>query len=380
MNIQQKKYSETKGWETLKDIYFDKQICNLVLAFGSTSIFENGEIYKHIRDDYPRADIIMNSTAGEIYDMEINDDSVSLTAICFKNTKLRTATVQIEKMENSRKAGNFLASALNLENLKNVFVISDGLKVNGSELVLGLQEYLPKDTIITGGLAGDGSRFQKTVVGLNEIPIEGKVVAIGFYGDHLSVGHGSVGGWDSFGHERLITRSKENTLYELDGKPALDIYKMYLGDYANELPGSGLLFPLSIRTAASDEKIVRTILSVNEAEKSLTFAGNMPQGTYARLMKANFDKLIEGASNAAQNSIAEKTKKPQLAILVSCVGRKLVLNQRIEEEVELVRSIYGPDTVLTGFYSYGEISPSSNSMKCELHNQTMTITTFSENE
>ena len=378
MKIEQKKFSKANGWETLKASYFDADNCHFVMAFGSSTIFEDGAMYKTIRNNYPKADIIMNSTSGEIYDTQVNDDTISLSAVCFETTKIKTATVQIDEVENSREAGRSLASALDPVNLKNVLVISDGQKVNGSELVQGLQEHLSPGTIITGGLAGDGSRFKKTLVGLNESPIEGRIVAIGFYGDSLSVTYGSVGGWDSFGPERLITKSNANILYELDGKPALDIYKMYLGEYANELPGSGLLFPLSIRKASSEELVVRTILGINEEERSLTFAGNMPEGAYARLMKANLDRLIEGASNAAQNSIIGNIKKPNLAILISCVGRKLVLNQRIEEEVEVVRAMYGDDTAITGFYSYGEISPSFNFMKCELHNQTMTITTLSE--
>ncbi|MES1198050.1 MAG: FIST N-terminal domain-containing protein [Chitinophagaceae bacterium] len=378
MRIEQKKFSKTHGWETLKVTSFDASKCNLVLASGSNSILEDAALYKTIRGNYPNADIIMNSTSGEIYDVQVNDDTVSLTAVCFDSTIIKTASVQIDEVKNSREAGRFLASSLDTENLKNVLIISDGQKVNGSELIQGLQEYLPKETLITGGLAGDGSRFKRTLVGLNEQPIEGRVVAIGFYGNSLSVSYGSAGGWDSFGPERLITKSDANILYELDGKPALDTYKMYLGEYANELPGSGLLFPLSIRLPDSEELVVRTILGVNEEEKSLTFAGNMPEGAYARLMKANFDRLIEGASNAAQNSIHGNIQSPKLAILISCVGRKLVLNQRIEEEVEVVRAMYGDDTAITGFYSYGEISPSSKFTKCELHNQTMTITTFSE--
>ena len=378
MKVQQKKFSKENGWETREDSYFDASNCQFVIAFGSRAIFEDPAIYKFICNSYPKADIIMNSTAGEIYDTQVNDETISLTAVCFETTKIKTATVKIDEVANSREAGRFLASALDPENLKNVLVISDGQKVNGSELVQGLQECLAAEIIITGGLAGDGSLFKKTLVGLNESPVEGRIVAIGFYGDRLSVTHGSMGGWDSFGPERLITKSVANILYELDGKPALDIYKMYLGEYANELPGSGLLFPLSIRTGNAEEFVVRTILGVNEAEKSLTFAGNMPEGAYARLMKANFDRLIEGASHAACKSVNGNSKKPNLAILISCVGRKLVLNQRIEEEVEVIRTVYGDDTAITGFYSYGEISPSINLKKCELHNQTMTITTLSE--
>lgn len=379
MKIQQKKYSQQNGWKIVRDENADFAQSNLVLVFSSTGILSDTSVYPSIRKDFPEADILLASTAGEIIDTEINDDTISLTAILFEKTKIRTSTANISEVKNSHEAGIVLASAFEKEGLNNVLVIADGQKINGSELVLGLQEGLPSGTILTGGLAGDGSRFHHTLVGLNESPAEGRIVAIGFYGNNLSVSYGSVGGWDSFGPERLITKSAANVLYELDGKPALDIYKKYLGEYADDLPGSGLLFPLSIRANNSKgDSLVRTILSVNEEEKSLLFAGNMPEGAYARLMKANFDRLIEGASNAAQNSIWEDKRKPDLAILISCVGRKLVLDQRVEEEVEMVRAIYGEKTALAGFYSYGEISPSFNFLKCELHNQTMTITTLTE--
>lgn len=378
MRIQQKKYSAPHGWETLTSESFPNNSCNMVLVFGSTTLLEDPAIYEYVRKDYPQADIIMNSTAGEIYDVEVNDDTISLTAICFEKTAIKATSINIKDVETSRKAGNSIAAAFDHMNLKSILIISDGQNVNGTEFVQGLQECLHEEIVITGGLAGDGARFKKTLVGLNEVPIEGRIAAVGFYGDNLVIGYGSMGGWDSFGPERLITKSKDNVLYELDGKPALDMYKLYLGEYANELPGSGLLFPLSIRSDEHGESIVRTILGIDESAKSLVFAGNMPEGSYARLMTANFDRLIDGASLAAKNSVTVKDNNPELAILISCVGRKLVLNQRIEEEVEVVRAAYGKATSITGFYSYGEISPSFKFLKCELHNQTMTITTLSE--
>ena len=378
MKIQQKKFAKSTGWEVVRNGDFDAKNCNLIIVFGNRALLADKSIYNYIKETYPNAAILMNSTAGEIIDTNVNDETVSLTAIQLEKTTIKTAIVQIEDLQCSFKAGVNLAAQLNAPDLKNVLVIADGQKVNGSDLVLGMQESLDKNVIITGGLAGDGAQFEKTLIGLNEIPIEGRIAAIGFYGNSISITCGSVGGYDSFGHERLITKSKQNILYELDNKPALDIYKRYLGDYANDLPASGLLFPLSIRTNDYNSSLVRTILAVNEEEKSLTFAGNMPEGSYARLMTANFDRLIEGASLAAQHTIKDIIKEPDFALLISCVGRKLVLNQRIEEEVEVVRNIYGNKTAIAGFYSYGEIAPSLGYHKSELHNQTMTITTFTE--
>jgi hypothetical protein len=281
---------------------------------------------------------------------------------------------------NSFQAGVKLAESLNKDELVHVFVLSDGLGVNGSDLAKGLQDTLPKNVSVTGGLAGDGSNFKETLVFSNgSRPEKDLVAALGFSGKRLRVGYGSAGGWDSFGPERLITRSKGNVLYQLDGRSALDLIKNYLGEHAKGLPAAGLLFPLSIRMGSGETELVRTILSVNEEEQSLTYAGDIPQGKYGRLMKANFDRLIDGAVNAAKMCRPESGgSSPDLAILISCVGRKLVLKQRIEEEVEGVREVLGEKTCLTGFYSYGEICPSRAGGKCDLHNQTMTVTTFSE--
>ena len=375
MFIEQKLFTSANGWETIRDDKFEKSTTDLVLVFGSKELLKDENLYKSLAETYPVAKIVLNSTSGEIIDVKVNDDSLSLTAIKFEKTEIKTGSVSINDHTNSFEAGAALAGQLSKEGLKNVLIISDGHQVNGSELVTGLQSVFSSEIIITGGLAGDGSNFKSTLVGLNENATEGKIVAVGFYGS-LHITYGSVGGWDPFGPQRLITKSKANVLYELDGKPALDIYKNYLGEQAKSLPGSALLYPLSIKTDEQSEELVRTILSINEEEKSLTFAGNMPEGSFARLMKANFDRLIEGSSNAALNSM--NGHKPELAILISCVGRKLVLDQRIEEEVEVVRAVYGQSTAITGFYSYGEIAPTFNFAKCELHNQTMTITTFSE--
>ena len=95
-------------------------------------------------------------------------------------------------------------------------------------------------------------------------------------------------------------------------------------------------------------------------------------------MKANFDKLVDAATHAAGQAFQKLPAAPQLALLISCVGRKIILGKRTEEEVEAVADTFGNKTLLTGFYSYGEISPFNDNAKCELHNQTMTITTFDE--
>lgn len=351
----------------------------LVLIFGSTARLGDEAYFLRLRKEFPRAILLGCSTAGEICGTRVLDESIVATAVEFEHTRIQLAQTDIADMTQSRRAGESLANALAHDDLVHVLVLSDGLKVNGTELTNGLIAKLPEHVVVTGGLSGDGERFARTLVCANSMTAEGKIAALGFYGDRLKVGFGSLGGWDPFGPERLITRSEGNVLYELDNQSALELYKRYLGPHAAGLPATGLLFPLALRTGDGKQGLVRTILAVDEADQSMTFAGDIPEGSYARLMKANFDRLIDGAIGAAR-SCHEKLEanSAELAILISCVGRKLVLKQRIEEEVEGVRDVLGDGPVLAGFYSYGEISPHTPSAKCELHNQTMTITTFTE--
>jgi hypothetical protein len=377
MQIEQARWSKDKGWIPVRPGKLGTA-AQLVLLFGSPACLQQTTWQDDIGRAYPNAHRLGCSTAGEIFGTEVTDETLVATAIAFERTPLHGVSLNLRDVDNSYQAGERLANSLPREALVHVLVISDGQNVNGSELVAGLTEHLPAGVTLTGGLAGDGDRFHETLV-LWDGPPEPNIIAVlGLYGERLQVGFGSLGGWDAFGPERLVTRSATNILYELDGQPALALYKKYLGEYAKDLPASGLLFPLSLRTMAG-ESVVRTILGINEAEQSLTFAGDMPEGGHARFMKANFDRLIDGAVGAAQTSYEAIGKSsPELALLISCVGRKLVLKQRIEEEVEGVQDVLGQGTVLTGFYSYGEISPFTRSAKCELHNQTMTITTLLE--
>jgi len=357
--------------------------------FGTPAILQDPAVLAEVRTAFPGAHPLGCSTAGEIAGTQVSDDSLVVNAIFFEHTQIRGAQVSLHDVGDSFQAGEKLALALpptvdaaepgQRDPLAHVLVLSDGLHVNGSDLVHGLTQHLPVGTSVTGGLAGDGARFGETFVFWDTAPTTEAIAVLGLYGSRLQVGVGSLGGWDSFGPERLITRSQGNVLYELDGHSALGLYQTYLGEHAAGLPATGLLFPLSLRVKAGETPVVRTLLSVDEKKQSITFAGDVPEGAYARLMKANSDRLIDGAVGAAETCVrALGERPPELAILISCVGRKLVLRQRVEEEIEGVRDVLGANTLLTGFYSYGEIAPFLPGAKCELHNQTMTITTLLE--
>lgn len=381
MRIEQKQWTVNGGWKTLTDKPMTGE-AGWVFVFGGRAKLEELATFPELQKMYPKAHILSCSTAGEIIGSDVSDDSLSLTAMQWEKSTIRFSSISVASAEESYEAGKKLGQGIQHNELVHTMVFSDGQRVNGTQLVRGLIETLPKDIAVTGGLVGDGANFKKTLIGLDGQAEEGKIVLLGFYGKDLRVGYGSLGGWDPFGPERLITRATGNVLYELDGKPALALYKEYLGDKAKDLPASGLLFPLQLRLSADhgEDMVTRTLLNIDEKEQSLIFAGDMPEGAFARLMKANFDRLIDGAAGAANMSAEGLGKQaPELAVLISCVGRKLVLKDRVEEEIEAVRGAIGTDAAVCGFYSYGEISPvAATEKQCRLHNQTMTITTFRE--
>jgi len=383
MKIEQKCWTTENGWEVIKSTLGD-ETPQLVLVFGGRSQLVTQEHLDTLKNTYPHSQIVTCSTAGEIAGTIVRDNSLSVCAIYFATTKISIESGYITDGDSGESIGANLAKTLPKEDLTHVMVFSDGVKVNGTSLVKGISEHLPATISVTGGLVGDGADFKETVIGLNDTPSSGRVILIGFYGHNLKVGYGSLGGWDSFGPVRIITKSNKNVLFELDGKPALELYKNYLGDLANNLPSSGLLYPLNLHLDDDEAgvTVVRTLLGVNEADQSMTFAGDLPEGRSVNLMKANFERLVDGASGAASMSQSlTDGAVPDLAILISCIGRKLVLKERIEEETEAVQKQLGNNeaTFMTGFYSYGEISPVTPTEKqCQLHNQTMTITTFRE--
>lgn len=350
----------------------------LLLTFGSASLLRRQDLLSQLHAAYPGSVLVGCSTAGEVAGTEVHDESLVATAVGFDLCTVDFADVAIGPGTDGADAARKIAAALVRPGLRHVFVLCDGLQVNGSSFAHALRQALPADVCATGGLAADGDRFVETLVCCNDTGRPSRAVGVGLYGDALRVGYGSVGGWDSFGPARRVTKSTGNVLFELDGESALGLYKAYLGEHARDLPGSALLYPLLLEDPAGGPGLVRTVLAVDETAGSLTFAGDLPEGSLARLMKANFDRLIDGACESAQASAGRMGGvQAELALLVSCVGRKLVLRQRVEEEIEGVREVL-PHAVLSGFYSYGELCPQGTAGSCELHNQTMTITTLAE--
>jgi hypothetical protein len=355
---------------------------HLVLYFGSNDALETEGWYRDLRTMYPDAHLVGCTSGGQIQQAEISETGIAAVAVRFAATRLRIATESVVESSQSHAYGAALGRQLFAEDLVGVFVLSDGLNVNGSELVRGLRSTLGNAVRVSGGLAGDGARFAQTRVGADALPQPLTIAAIGFYGSAVRFSCGSGGGWDTFGVPRRVTRSVGNELFELDGKPALDLYERYLGEEAEGLPGTALLYPLKIwDPERPSHDVVRTVLAVNREARSMIFAGDIPQGSKAQLMRGEFTRLAAGATEAAGQAATKQAEcgaQGGLALLISCIGRRLLMGQRIVDEIQAVREVLSADTPQLGFYSYGEIAPHCVSGVCELHNQTMTVTLICE--
>jgi len=348
----------------------------MVLAFAAPSFVARPDLLVELASAYPRAAMIGCSTAGEIDQTRIRDESITVAVVQFDRTRVRQAEARVVDGCSAYTAGLRIAAELLSPELRAVLVLSPGTNVNGHELVNGLNARLPERVIVTGGLAGDGDRFGPTWVVASGRIERDAVVAVGLYGDHVRVSHGTRGGWDALGVERVVTKSQGKVLYALDDRPALALYKEYLGDLAADLPGSALMFPLAVRGQDDGHSVVRTVVGVDEAEQSLRFAAEIPAGSYAKLMRASRDRLVLGAQ-AAGTAAVGRFEGPVLCVAISCVGRRLVLGERSEEETEATLESLPVGTAQVGFYSYGEISPHTTG-RCDLHNQMMMLTVLGE--
>jgi len=364
-------------WEYIQHHISNPEQAAVVFVFGDSETLQAGKTFLALKAMYPQAEIVGASSSGHILGTELSSAPVVATAVKFSKGSVAVATLHFQAGDDIQTLSKDLIGQLPQEKLKHVFVLSDGTNVNGSALVRGIND-LGGAFSVSGGMAGDGDRFVKTWVVANAPATDFCITAVGFYGDDLEISTGCYAGWSPFGANRIITKSDANVLYELDGKPALELYKTYLGDFAKDLPLSGLRFPLNIRANENEPEVIRTLLSTDEKTQSITFAGDVPEGYMARLMKPNIDDLIDGAGLAAED-IRNINHNTALGLVVSCVGRRAVIQQMIEEELDVIEDVLGSNVFLTGFYSYGEIAPfKATPHRCELHNQTMTLTAIYE--
>ncbi|MEP2023104.1 MAG: FIST N-terminal domain-containing protein [Reichenbachiella sp.] len=378
MHVEQRKWSNGSGWEILSDHKLGAK-AQLVFVFGSTDLVQDQKLFDEIRSIYSKAEIVVSSASSEIMAGKVAQNTLNVTALHFEKTKIKTLEINLDDVKDSFDVGAHISAHIDKDELSNLMIFSNGNQINGSHLLTGLQFNLSEAVPITGGLAGAYTPFSSTYTGLNNIGTDGKVIGIGFYGEHLKIGHASKAGWTPFGPERFITKSTNNILFELNDEPILDFYKKYLEGLFDNIVEAIRIYPLGIKTENGQERLLRAFLDYDPKNGGALFAGDMPEGAKVRMMRSNVNSLIDAAGEAAESSLQPyEIENPDLAICISCVGRQFVLQDWINEEIDSVTDIFGSDIPMTGFYSYGEIAPQGPRQKSALHNHTMTITTFKE--
>jgi len=376
MITQTLRYNVKDGWSEMP-LGLDSE-STLMLVFGERGLLEDPGPIRELRSALPATRVLGCSTSGQFVDELISDEGLVATILRFERAQMRTHQASIVCAADSFGAGAAIGSALSGPDLRGVFVLCDGTRTNGTELTAGLRSVLPASATISGGLAGDGDRFEKTWVCCDGDPETGLVAGVGLYGDGVRVWHGCRGGWEAFGPFREVTKAEANVLHELDGKPALSVYEEYLGDVAREMPAAALRYPLALRRAEDGVTVVRTILGVSREDGTMTFAGDIPEGSTVQFMCSTPRRLVSGALSAIEMVPREAFEgSDSVCVSISCVGRRMLLRHRAEEELETIASRLPEDSAQVGFYSYGELSPRPGA-QCELHNQTMTLTVFTE--
>ncbi len=348
----------------------------LALLFGSRKTLEtNVGALTAFQATYPKAAVISISGAGNILSDSILDDNIVANSLAFEHTKIELSHTQFAG-KTEEEVADYLIQSIPNEGLKNLLLFSCS-GINLERVIQRLNQTLKNSIPISGGAAGDDLQFQKTIIGIGDNLAYDRIVLIGLYGDKIQAKYGLHSGMDTFGPRRKITKCLGNIIFEIDHRPALDLYKDYLGDKASQLPASALHFPLNISSKSLDKPIVRSVQTVDEKAGSLVLFGQVEEGMTVQLMKTYQDNVISGGAESAKLA-ANAIDNQSFAIVVSCVGRRIILGPLTEEELTEAHEVLGPNTKMSGFYSYSELSPCNESGQCLLHNQTITITTLFE--
>lgn len=344
----------------------------LAIAFGDAAVLDHPDRpILQLAGAWAGRPLIGCSTGGQVLGDAVLDHTLVVVVVTFETTEVRSAHADLAHSGSARRAGRALATTLADPGLAAIFMLVDGLSVNGTALTRGICDVLP-DVPVSGGLAADGGRFGHTWTVVDGKLVEGHVSVVGFIGADVEIGFGSMCGWDAVGPDRLVTRSFGNVLYEVDGRPASDLYLQHLDEREISTPECGWLFPMAV-TDLDGRVVVRSVRDVNLSNGSVTFVGDIAQGSTLQLMRGSVDGLVHGAQLAAKRAT---TGHECVAIAVSSLGRRAVLGDRSEEELSAVLDVLPDGVVLVGFHGYGELAPVDGTN--DVYDQTMTITTFGE--
>lgn len=223
-----------------------------------------------------------------------------------------------------------------------------------------------------GGAAGDSLNYGHTVLFAGDRIMSDALVAAQI-SSAAPIGVGVRHGWRPASRRMAVTRSSGNLLYELDGRPALEIYRELLPNETITPDNFRMIsryHPIGFVQAGS-EPLVRLPLAVTD-DGALSCVGTLPGDAFAYIMEGNPGSLIEAAAVAAERAMAAlEGKPPAVAIVINCVTRPPLLGDQSQAEIDRIRSVLGATTPFIGMYSFGEIAADDGPPA--FHNKTVAV-------
>lgn len=357
-----------------------------IMLFASPTVYNQEELVTALKSLDPSVVVIGCSTAGEITSAGGSlDSSVALMTIFADQMKFVSGIGNNIK-EDARGAGKELAqSIMGIDGKpRAAIVLPDGLAGNGADIVRGVLDVFGQDFMVAGGSAGDDYLFKQTYEYYGDKVVSGSVVGVGLYGN-FAFGVGVRHGWIPIGSSRIATKSEGNVLYELDGKPAIQIYEENFGkernlvDKTEPLARLAITYPLGIPAPNKDGYLIRDPITVDD-RGAITCAAEIPQGSEVSIMIGSTEEAIDAAEDAARKALAQVEGRPiRAAFLFNCIARKKLLMAKKQTEIDRIQGILGKDVPLIGFYTYGEQAPLGGEIiTCSFHNETDVIFLLAE--
>ena len=340
--------------------------------------------------------MVGGTTAGEISASGLGSDTIVLCLMASDSLSFHVASASGMKNDEEdcgRRLGEKITHDIKMDKAKSLILFPDGMGGDGVSLLKGLQSVLGADFEMVGGFLGDDGRFKETFQFYNGKCYRGDLVtALMISGeDQFVTSTGVRSGFESIGGRIYCTKANKNVVEKFEDVRALDFYKDLLGEERSKrLPEICLEYPFGLidskATIGEHEYFqLRCGLQVNEKEGSITLAGSIPEGSAITLTTASRADIINGARQAAiQAQEGLMGALPQLVLMFSCIGRKLVLGRRTSEEIDIVKQVFGENVPIIGFYTYGEIGPLDKNQKelqaARFHNETVVLWVLGKKE
>lgn len=344
----------------------------LIQLFCAKNDLENiTKLHDFFKENFPKSHLIGSSTDGILEGNKVYFDSRNVVSFTeFASSRLKTHLTEHEdNFNNSYESGTVIAKALVDADTKVIISFADGISTNGEEYVNGISSVSP-DVVLSGGLAGDNGVLEKTYIFNKEKIISEGAVGVSVSSEHLNVSTSYSFDWMPIGKQMRVTKSIKNRVYEIDNIPVVDIYAKYMGhELAHGLPHVGIEFPLIFK---KDGVSVGRAVLLKHDDGSLTFAGNVAEGTLVRFGVGSIENILNNSDYNTRKILDSMHYKSEAVFIYSCMARRRFMGEHIQEELGMLSHVGD----ITGFFTYGEFYHANKTN--QLLNETMTVLTLSE--